>query len=222
MNKTGNVSSQYHNLRTALDVRTDVIRPKVTAHFAITWDGRISTRSRTPSDFSSKADKLKLLRVRAEMDAVLVGMGTVKADGMSLGLPDEDLRNGRIAAGRSAYPLRVIVSSSGAIDLSLPIFGSGVDAGRLVVFVGNGCSDSVVAGLRNLAKQGVDVWKDEEKSNALNLEWVLKVLVVQYGVKSIVCEGGGRLLGELAKGELLDEVRLTIVPRVFGGAEGYG
>jgi len=50
-------------------------RPFVTANFALTWDGRISTRRGTPSDFSSKKDKHRLVEIRAQCDAVLITRG---------------------------------------------------------------------------------------------------------------------------------------------------
>lgn len=62
-------------------------RPFVTANFAVTADGRISTRNFTPSDFSSKRDKRRLVKIRAACDAVLVGARTLAADTMTLGIP---------------------------------------------------------------------------------------------------------------------------------------
>ena len=83
-------------------------RPFVTANFAVTADGRISTRNHTPSDFSSAADKRRLLEIRAACDAVLVGARTLAADTMTLGLPAEDLRAARRERGLPEMPLRVI------------------------------------------------------------------------------------------------------------------
>ncbi|MCX8512595.1 MAG: hypothetical protein ORN83_12625, partial [Chthoniobacteraceae bacterium] len=50
--------------------RPSVNCPYVVANFAITWDGRISTVDRTPSNFSSSVDKKRFLEIRAEGDAV--------------------------------------------------------------------------------------------------------------------------------------------------------
>ncbi|NBV85584.1 MAG: hypothetical protein EBS01_04825, partial [Verrucomicrobia bacterium] len=98
-------------------------RPHVVANFAVTWDGRISTRGRTLSNFSSPRDKRRLLEIRSEGDAVVASLETVKADTMTMGLPDRGLRAEREARGQSAFPLRVVVSGSGALDPDLRLFG---------------------------------------------------------------------------------------------------
>ena len=97
-------------------------RPFVTANFALTWDGRISTRRSTPADFSSKSDKRRLVEIRARCDAVLVSAKTVAADNMSMGLPDAALRAARSARGQREYPLRVLLTNSGRIDPALRLF----------------------------------------------------------------------------------------------------
>src|SRR5687767_7376598 len=97
-------------------------RPRLSANFAITWDGRISTRRRTPADFSSRADKVRFLEIRAAADAVLVSARTATADQMTIGMPKAALREERVARGQSAYPLRVLLSNTGRIDPALRVF----------------------------------------------------------------------------------------------------
>jgi riboflavin biosynthesis pyrimidine reductase len=62
-------------------------RPFVIATFAMTVDGKITTRNFSPVDFTSREDKLHLLRQRSLGDAVLVGHSTLKQDNVRLGLP---------------------------------------------------------------------------------------------------------------------------------------
>src|SRR5438132_13220774 len=97
-------------------------RPLVIATFAMTVDGKITTRNFSPVDFTSREDKLHLLRKRSLGDAVLIGHSTLKCDNVRLGLPQDDLREARVARGQTAYPLRVIVSNEGRIDHRLKIF----------------------------------------------------------------------------------------------------
>src|ERR1700730_6540651 len=91
-------------------------RPFVMATFAMTVDGKITTRTFSPVDFTSREDKLHLLRQRALGDAVLIGHTTLERDNVRLGLPHEDLRKARLKRGQPPYPLRVIVSNEGKID----------------------------------------------------------------------------------------------------------
>ena len=67
-------------------------RPFVTANFALTWDAKVSTKNRSPANFSSPRDKRRLLEIRSEADAILVGATTIATDHMSMGLPAADLR----------------------------------------------------------------------------------------------------------------------------------
>src|SRR5919199_2866488 len=99
-------------------------RPFIMATFAITADGKITTRDYAPVDFTSREDKMHLLRQRALADAVLIGYGTLKKDNVRLALPKGELREARTARGQSPCPLRVIVSNEGCIDPSLKIFQS--------------------------------------------------------------------------------------------------
>ncbi len=92
------------------------MRPKIHAHFAMTADGKISTRNLTPSQFTSPADKARISEIRSQHDAILDGRGTVAADTMSMRLSSEKLRAARIMQGLPPEPLRVVISNAGKID----------------------------------------------------------------------------------------------------------
>src|SRR3982074_1096954 len=111
------------------------IRPFVAVTFAMTVDGKITTKNFTPVDFTSREDKLHLLRQRARGDAVLIGHSTLKHDNVRLGLPHAEMREERVARGQTPYPLRVIVSNEGRIDAGLKIFKTDPPkAGPIVIF----------------------------------------------------------------------------------------
>ncbi len=64
-------------------------RPFVAASpFAMTVDGKITTKNFSPVDFTSREDKMHLLRQRSLGDAVLIGHSTLKHDNVRLRLPD--------------------------------------------------------------------------------------------------------------------------------------
>src|SRR4029450_6735489 len=90
-------------------------RPLVIATFAMTVDGKVTTKNLSPVDFTSREDKLHLFRQRASADAVLIGHTSLKRDNVRLGVPAE-LQEARIKRGQSRSPLRVIVSNKGNID----------------------------------------------------------------------------------------------------------
>src|SRR6476619_2505329 len=96
-------------------------RPFVVATFAMTADGKVTTKNFGPVDFTSREDKLHLFRQRALADAVLLGHTSLERDNVRLGIP-EDFRQARIKRRQAPAPLRVIVSNKGRIDSRLKIF----------------------------------------------------------------------------------------------------
>ena len=176
-------------------------RPFVTANFAITADGRISTRKFTPSDFSSKADKRRLVKIRAACDAVLVGARTLASDTMTLGIPG-------IRAKKP--PLRVIVSNSGRIDPSLRVFQT--PGAPIVIFT----TRKMPVKTRNALARVADIFASP--ASEVDLTHALTILRIDYGVQRLVCEGGGTLLRSFAAADLLDEIHLTLCPLIFGGS----
>src|SRR3977135_328326 len=107
----------------------------VIATFAMSVDGRITTRYFSPFDFTSREDKLHLFRQRALGDAVLIGHTTVERDNVRLGLSQEESRKPRHTPGHNPDPLRLIVSNEGKIDSRLKIFQSDpAVAGPVVIF----------------------------------------------------------------------------------------
>ena len=108
------------------------VRPFVVATFAMTVDGKITTRTFSPIDFTSREDKAHLFHQRSLGDAVLIGAGTLRHDNVRLGLPGTELRDERLARKQTPYPIRVIVSNAGRIDPHLKIFQS--DISPIVIF----------------------------------------------------------------------------------------
>jgi len=185
-------------------------RPWVSANFALTWDARISTRNRTPSDFSSPEDKRRLLEIRSRADAILVSAATVAADRMTLGLPSPALRAARTARGQSPYPLRVLVTNSGGIDPSLALFQKRFSP--IVIFSTTRMPTRIQDGLSPTA----DLRLAERA--CVDLIEMLVTLRHEYGIQRLHCEGGGKLFHSLLAADLVDELFLTLCPRLFGGA----
>lgn len=182
-------------------------RPFVTANFAMTADGRISTRNFTPADFSSRRDKRRLSEIRATCDAVLAGVRTVAADNMTMGLPVEELRAERIASGLPPYPTRVLASRSGHIDPGLRVFSR--DFSPIVVFA----TDQMLPTIRAALAEKATLHLHEQ----LDLRRMLRTLRAEHGIRRLVCEGGPQLFRAMLLEELIDELHLTITPRIFGG-----
>jgi riboflavin-specific deaminase-like protein len=180
------------------------------ATFAMTVDGKITTRNFSPVDFTSRQDKLHLFRQRAAADAVLVGHTTLQHDNVRLGLPSE-LQEWRIKRGRARSPLRVIVSNQGKIDNRLKIFQSEISP--VVIFSTKRMPKRFQTALRKKAILHLS------KSDRVDLTGMLRTLRDEYKVRTVACEGGATLFRSLLERGLVDQLNLTIAPYLFGGAD---
>ena len=184
-------------------------RPFVVATFAITADGKVTTRNFGPVDFTSREDKLHLFRQRALADAVLLGHTSLERDNVRLGVPAE-LQKLRTKRGQSRSPLRVIISNRGRIDDRLKLFQS--DISPIIIFSTKQMPRKNQQALRKRATLHLTT------ASQVNLGEMLKTLGDEYKVRRIDCEGGPTLFRSLLEQGLVDQLNLTIAPYLFGGA----
>jgi 5-amino-6-(5-phosphoribosylamino)uracil reductase len=194
-----------HNAR-----QSDSDRPFVFATFAMTVDGKITTRKFAPVDFTSREDKAHLFRQRARADAVLIGHSTLKRDNVRLGLPAE-LREERIARGQTSSPIRVIVSNEGKIDKRLNIFQS--DIAPILIF----STSRMPRRFQDALGQKAVLHLSD--SGSVDLAEMLRNLRRKYNVRTLACEGGPTLFRAMLERGFIDELNLTIAPYLFGGAD---
>jgi riboflavin-specific deaminase-like protein len=185
-------------------------RPFVVATFAMTADGKVTTKNFGPVDFTSREDKLHLFRQRASADAVLLGHTSLERDNVRLGLPAE-LQELRIKRGQSPSPLRVIVSNRGKIDDRLKIFQS--DVSPIIIFSTKRMPRKNQKALRKVTTLHL------ADTPEVNLAAMLKTLHERYKVRTLACEGGPTLFRSLLEQGLVDQLNLTIAPYMFGGAK---
>src|SRR5262245_32907898 len=183
-------------------------RPFVIATFAMTADGKVTTKNFGPVDFTSREDKLHLFRQRALADAVLLGHTSLERDNVRLGVPAE-MQKLRIKNGQSRSPLRVIVSNKGKINDRLKIFKSGISP--IVIFSTKRMPPTNQEALRKKATLHLT------SAREVDLAAMLKTLRDQYNVRTLACEGGPTLFRSFLEQGLVDQLNLTIAPYMFGG-----
>jgi riboflavin-specific deaminase-like protein len=162
-----------------------------------TADGRAALDG-SAVGIGSPADKRLMRELRAEADVVMHGAGTVRADPLSARVP-ADLVQHRISLGLTPQPLGAIVTHSGRLPLHHPYYES-----PTVVYV---TSTNVVT-----TPPAVEVCR------VSNVEDVMGDLAGR-GVRRILCEGGPTLNAALFAHRLIDEVFLTIAPKLVGGED---
>ena len=185
--------------------------PEVAVNFALTWDGRIATRRRTRSDFSSPRDKHRLLEIRASGDALLVGRVTLETERMRMSIGDAALQAARVARGKPPEPLRVVVSGSGRIAPDAPLLQT--EGAPILIFSTVQMPQADRAALEGRATLHLG------EAERVDLHAMLQTLHRQYGVRRLICEGGPTLLRALLEANLVDELNITFCPRIFGGAD---
>ena len=184
--------------------------PFVLVNMAMTADGKIATANRRVHSFSSKRDLEHLFELRATADAVMCGARTVEVSRTILGTGGEKFRKLRLKRGLAEYNLRVVVSGSGSINPRAVIFKKHFSP--VIILTTARASKAKLGSLRAVADE-VKVCGEREINFAAALRW----LRAEWGVKRLLCEGGGELNDALFHAGLVDELHLTICPRIFGG-----
>jgi diaminohydroxyphosphoribosylaminopyrimidine deaminase/5-amino-6-(5-phosphoribosylamino)uracil reductase len=179
--------------------------PEVTLKAAITLDGRIATQSGDSKWITSEASRRAAHRLRAQSDAVLVGVGTVLAD-------DPELTVRHV---RGKNPLRVVLDSR----LRTPIASCVARPGSARTLIVHGARAAQVR-RRALASANVELVEVAQgKGGGLDLLAVLAALQAR-GVRKLLVEGGGRVHGALLQAGLVHRVALFIAPRLL--ADSFG
>jgi 2,5-diamino-6-(ribosylamino)-4(3H)-pyrimidinone 5'-phosphate reductase len=178
-------------------------RPYVILNFVLTADGQASLGAGGAAGIGSETDHRLMRKLRVTADALLHGAGTVRADNFRPTVP-EDLVPRRLARNLEAQPLGVVVSRTG----NLPAENRYFSARPPVVFTTNAPAAGLSARLGSRAK----VLAMGEKE--IDLGGALAMLRYQHGVRLLLCEGGPSLAYDLLAGGYLDELFLTLAPKL--------
>jgi riboflavin-specific deaminase-like protein len=184
--------------------------PYVFLNVATTADGKLAPANRHFIPFSSKRDQELLMELRTCADAVMAGARTVDSVPVTLGPGGKKHRERRVKNGLAEYNLRVVVSGSGSVNPRAKIFQ--YKFSPLIILVSRRASQ---ARITRLQKLGAIVHMCGEKN--LNFTEALEWLRAEWNVKRLLCEGGGEINAALFREDLVDELHLTLSPKIFGG-----
>ena len=182
-------------------------RPWVMANMVMSADGAHSVAGRS-GGLASPADKLLFHTLRAAADAILVAAETARVERYRRPSTRPELLEGRRARGQGDAPRLVVVTRCGRFPEDQPFFeGDGPDP--LVLHPAGGPAPGPMPGVELRAVgEGADV----------DLAAALADLR-REGVRHLLCEGGPRLLGQLHRSGVLDELFVTLSPVLAGGTE---
>jgi riboflavin biosynthesis pyrimidine reductase len=178
-------------------------RPWVALNMASTADGR-ATVGGTSGGLGSAADHRQFAALRREVDCVLVGTGTLATERYGSIVRDPGAREERVHAGRSAQPLCCTVTRSGRLPLDIPLFA---DPEQEIVVYSGGAVDLT----------GVLARVDVRRLESGRFPDALRDLRRVHGARVVLCEGGPLVVGALVAEDVLDEIFLTLSPKLVGG-----
>lgn len=176
-------------------------RPHVILSAAVSLDGKIATRT-GDSALSSRTDKIRVHKLRSNVDAILVGKNTI--------LQDDPLLTVRYAKGKN--PTRIVLDSLGQIPTSSKIVQTSHKIPTIIAV-------SKKASRKNLARLGkfpLDVIIAGKTK--VELKRLLKFLY-QKNIRTILLEGGGTTNWDFVRQGIIDEVIVTVTPYLVGGKD---
>jgi len=183
-------------------------KPLVFINAAMSVDGKISSTERAQLLLSDKDDLERLDRLRAEVDAIVIGGRTLLNDNPRLTIRSGELRQERMARGLPGNPIKVVVTGSGNVPLDSLFLRDG-DAVKFV-FTTKRAKEGKIAPLSKFA-QVFRVGKDR-----VDFRKMIEILA-RHGVRRIMVEGGAMLNFEMIRARVVDEIHVTISPYIIGG-----
>ena len=180
-------------------------RPWVAVNMASSADGR-ATVGDTSGGLGNAADRRLFAELRAQVDCVLVGTGTLATERYGSIVRNPAVREERQRAGRSPQPICCVVTRTGRVPLDIPLFEDPEQ--EIALFSGAA-----------VPLQGVRARVEVTRAEHPEFGPALRDLHARRGVRTVLCEGGPRVVGALAADGLLDELFLTFSPLLVG-AEG--
>jgi diaminohydroxyphosphoribosylaminopyrimidine deaminase/5-amino-6-(5-phosphoribosylamino)uracil reductase len=179
-------------------------RPHVTLKLAVSADGKAGAADRRPLEITGAAARERVHLLRAQSDAIMIGIGTA--------LADDPMLTCRLPGMARYSPVRVVLDSA----LRLPPASRLVRSAREVpvwVIATSRCSSGAAAD--TLQAEGVEVLSAPSSEERLDIPAVLK-LVAERGITRLMLEGGPTLAAAVVAADLVDEAVLFRSPKVAG------
>ena len=187
------------------------MKPYVILNAAMTLDGKIATRTGS-SEISGKEDLERVHEIRKEVDAIMVGIGTVLAD-------DPRLTVHKINARKEDNPIRVVVDNKARTPIDFRILN---DDAETVIAVSSICDENnpdcdmeAVARAKEISKKADVFYSSKESVDLVEFMEYLS----SKGIETLMLEGGSTLNFSMIKENLIDEVKICIAPMIVGGKD---
>jgi 2,5-diamino-6-(ribosylamino)-4(3H)-pyrimidinone 5'-phosphate reductase len=187
-----------------------VTGPHVIVNVAMTADGKIDSVARAGAAISSSADSSRVDRLRAEVDAILVGGRTLVEGDPRLTVKSDELRAQRKNSGRSENPAKVGVVSVATVAPGSRFMTTG--PARRILYT---TTRTPRLQIELLERAGAEVFvRGDTRVDLPGMFASLHGL----GIRKVMVEGGGTIIAELFRLGLVDELSIYVAARIFGGS----
>jgi len=186
-------------------------RPFVILKCAATLDGRIATRTGDSKWISGEASRAFVHRLRHAVDAIMVGINTVKNDDPKLTtrLPDDTVKiNG-------LDPTRIILDTRLSIPEDAKVLQLFSDSDTIII-TGNSASEDKK---NRIEKRGSRVIESSVKDGLIELDPLMDRLGA-LGITSLLIEGGSRVIASALSAGIVDKIIFFYAPKILGGDDG--
>lgn len=195
------VSEQLETYRPWEEPREE--RPLAAMNFVATLDGRATIEGRS-GPIGSDADTAMLAGLRTRFDAVMIGAGTMRVERYGRLVAKQVTRERRERAGLAPEPLMVLISGRLDLPWDAPLFSEG---GEVLIFTAAETEPPETA-------SSIEVVRHE---GAVNLTEAMRHLREERGIRALLSEGGPHVHEQMQADGLVDDLFLTISPKLSGG-----
>ncbi len=178
-------------------------RPNVTLKLAVSADGKVAAAGRKPAAITGAETRTRVHLLRAQNDAIMVGIGTV--------LADDPLLTCRLPGMEKDSPVRIVLDGS----LRLPLSSRLVQTARQTPVWVVCETDATRVAEQALQTHGVEVLRLEQSAGRFDLAAVLR-LIAGRGITRLMVEGGPTVAASLVSADLVDEAILFRSPKTRG------
>ena len=170
---------------------------------AISLDGRLALPHGGKAQLGSNSDRKVLEDSLAWSDATLIGGGTLRAHQNTCLIHNHELIKHRISEGRSEQPIAIVISNQKDFCKDWPFYNQPIK--RWLI-----CSKTTSTQNNRLCGY--------ERLFTLHSDWSTTFNELkEEGLRRIVLLGGAKLTGSLLKADLIDELQITVTPKIIGG-----
>ena len=178
-------------------------RPHVTLKLAISADGKVAAAERRPLPITGEAVRERVHLMRAQSDAILIGIGTA--------LADDPMLTCRLPGMAASSPVRVVLDSG----LRLPLGSRLVQSAHEVPVWVIGGFEAPRSAEESVRAHGVEVWRVDAANGRLDVAAVLKRLAAR-GITRLLVEGGPTVAAAFLAADLVDAATLFVSAKPIG------